>query len=64
MSDSTDEQEAKNITTVDTEYEGMVAGIQNFATQSFDGYTCGYEYLSTEMQEVQYLRGDPFGIKL
>ena len=63
MTDSTDDQEAKNITTVDTEYEGIVAGVQNFTTQSFDGYTCGYEYLSNEMEEVQYLRGDPFGIK-
>ena len=63
MTDSTDGQEAKNITAVDTEYEGIVAGVQNFTTQSFDGYTCGYEYLSTEIEEVQYLRGDPFGIK-
>ena len=58
---STDDH--KNITAVDTEYEGIVAGVQNFPTQSFDGYTCGYEYISTEMQDIQYLRADPFGIK-
>ena len=64
MTDSSGEQEAKNITAVDTEYEGIVVGIQNYETQSFDGYTCGYDYISTEMQEVQYLRADPFGIKM
>ena len=50
MTGSTDDQ--KNITTLDTEYEGIVAGVQNFPTQSFDGYTCGYDYISTEMQDI------------
>ena len=60
MTGSTDAQEIKNITSIDTEYEGLKVGVQNFPTQSFGDFTCGYEYISTEMQEVQYLRGDPF----
>ena len=55
-------KEIKNIELLDTEYEGLHHGIQNFPTQSFDGFTCGYEYVSNDFEEIKFLNGDPFGV--
>ena len=55
-------KQIKDIKSLDTEFEGLHKGSQDFETQSFDGFTCGYDYVSDDFQEVKYLDADPFGL--
>ena len=55
-------KEMKDIETLDTEWEGLFKGSQNYPMHSFDDFNCGYDYVSDEFQELKYLPGDPFGI--